>query len=68
MRNTTVGLLVALAFVAVPSAQTPVPAGPFDGLRFRNIGPATPSGRVDDLAVLESNPAVFYVGAATGGV
>jgi hypothetical protein len=23
---------------------------------------------VDDFAVLESNPAVFYVGAATGGV
>ncbi len=35
---------------------------------FRNIGPATPSGRVDDLAVLESNPAVFYVGGATSGV
>ncbi|HYU79626.1 MAG TPA: hypothetical protein VEK56_11615, partial [Vicinamibacterales bacterium] len=26
------------------------------------------SGRVDDFAVLESNPSVFYVGAATGGV
>ena len=25
-------------------------------------------GRIDDLAVLESNPAVFYVGAATGGL
>ncbi|MBA2413893.1 MAG: exo-alpha-sialidase, partial [Burkholderiaceae bacterium] len=25
-------------------------------------------GRVDDLAVLESNPAVFYVGTATGGL
>ena len=42
--------------------------GSFDTLTFRNIGPATPSGRVDDLAVLESNPAVFYVGAATSGV
>ncbi|MGE3490179.1 MAG: glycosyl hydrolase [Vicinamibacterales bacterium] len=35
---------------------------------FRNIGPATMGGRVDDLAVLESNPAVFYVGTATGGL
>ena len=42
--------------------------GPFDGLRFREIGPATPAGRIDDFAVLESNPAVFYVGTATGGI
>jgi photosystem II stability/assembly factor-like uncharacterized protein len=42
--------------------------GPFDRLIFRNIGPATPSGRVDDLAVLESNPAIFYVAGATSGV
>jgi photosystem II stability/assembly factor-like uncharacterized protein len=43
-------------------------ADPFAGLTFRNIGPATMGGRVDDLAVLESNPAVFYVGTATGGL
>ena len=40
----------------------------FPGLKFRNIGPATMGGRIDDLAVLESNPAVFYVGTATGGL
>lgn len=45
------------------------PAGsPFDKLKFREIGPATPSGRIDDFAVLESNPAVFYVATATGGL
>ncbi|MFN2446188.1 MAG: WD40/YVTN/BNR-like repeat-containing protein [Vicinamibacterales bacterium] len=70
--------LVALVFLsAVPGRmQTPGPSTPqtaptpsaFDGLVFRNIGPATMGGRVDDLAVLESNPAVFYVGTATGGV
>ena len=43
-------------------------ADPFPGLKFRNIGPATMGGRIDDLAVLESNPAVFYVGTATGGL
>ena len=26
------------------------------------------SGRIDDLAVVESNPSVFYVGFATGGI
>ena len=41
---------------------------PFDKLRFREIGPATPGGRIDDFAVLESNPAVFYVATATGGL
>jgi len=40
----------------------------FEGLHFRSIGPATMSGRISDLAVLESNPAVFYVGTAHGGV
>ncbi|MEW5917684.1 MAG: glycosyl hydrolase, partial [Gemmatimonadota bacterium] len=39
-----------------------------DKLRFRDIGPATPSGRVDDLAVYEGNPAVFYIATATGGL
>ncbi len=52
---------------AAPAAAT-APADPFAGLVFRNIGPATMGGRVDDLAVLESNPAVFYVGTATGGL
>jgi photosystem II stability/assembly factor-like uncharacterized protein len=42
--------------------------GPLDRLAFRAIGPATPSGRVDDLAVLESDPSTFYVAMATAGV
>jgi photosystem II stability/assembly factor-like uncharacterized protein len=52
-----------------PAAAPPAAAAdPFPGLKFRNIGPATMGGRIDDLAVLESNPAVFYVGTATGGL
>ena len=61
------------------SAQAPPPPtpvfteksagnGPLDRLWFRPIGPATPSGRVDDLAVLESDPTTFYVAMATAGV
>lgn len=38
------------------------------GLRFRNIGPATMSGRVVDMDVVESDPYVMYVASATGGV
>ncbi|MBY0494704.1 MAG: glycosyl hydrolase [Cyanobacteria bacterium] len=61
----------ASASQARPAAATPAAApaaDPFPGLKFRNIGPATMGGRIDDLAVLESNPAVFYVGTATGGL
>lgn len=62
---------VAAATLAVPTpsrAQTPVAASPFERLQFRNIGPATMAGRIDDFAVLESNPSVFYVATATGGL
>ncbi len=55
---------------AAPTAtpDTARPGGPFDRLRFRAIGPAAPSGRVDDFAVFEKNPVVYYVASATGGV
>jgi photosystem II stability/assembly factor-like uncharacterized protein len=36
--------------------------------RFRPIGPASMGGRVDDIAAVESNPYIIYVGLATGGV
>jgi photosystem II stability/assembly factor-like uncharacterized protein len=36
--------------------------------RFRSIGPASMGGRIDDIAVSESDPNVIYVGYATGGV
>ena len=42
--------------------------GPFDSLHFRQIGPATMSGRISDLAVFEANPSMYYVGTAHGGV
>jgi photosystem II stability/assembly factor-like uncharacterized protein len=37
-------------------------------LQWRNIGPAVMGGRVSDLAVVEADPAIFYVGTATGGL
>lgn len=36
--------------------------------RWRSIGPAGQGGRVDDIAVVESDPSIFYVGYATGGL
>ena len=73
---TFLGLLVLAAALAAqaPPAQTPAMTeksfgtGPLDRLAFRQIGPGAPSGRIDDFAVLESDPSTFYVAAATGGI
>jgi photosystem II stability/assembly factor-like uncharacterized protein len=35
---------------------------------WRPIGPANMGGRIDDIAIVESNPSVIYIGLATGGI
>ncbi|MEO5897419.1 MAG: hypothetical protein ABIS06_17145 [Vicinamibacterales bacterium] len=35
---------------------------------WRSIGPANMGGRIDDIAVDESNPSTFYIGLAGGGL
>src|SRR5215813_4122663 len=35
---------------------------------FRGIGPASMGGRIDDIACVETNSYICYVGFATGGV
>src|ERR1700752_704281 len=62
------GVLSAQGQRPAASPAASADADPLPGLQCRNIGPATMGGRIDDLAVLESNPAVFYVGTATGGL
>lgn len=42
--------------------------GPFHNLKFRNLGPAIAGGRVSAVAGIPGDPAVYYVGAAAGGV
>lgn len=73
LRSRSATLLLAVVALAAhrlhaqaPSSQSIV--SPFESLRFRNIGPATMGGRIDDFAVLETNPSVFYVATATGGL
>lgn len=41
---------------------------PFEGLKFRNIGPSVMGGRITDVEVNPSNPNEFYVAYASGGV
>src|SRR5476649_1223517 len=51
-----------------PSGSAIAGTSPFESLHFRPIGPASMSGRISDLGVYESNPSIFYVGTAHGGV
>mgnify|MGYP001608960800 CR=1 FL=1 len=50
--------------IPVPSL---VVAAMLSTLRLRFIGPATMSGRITDVAVLESDPTTIYIASATGG-
>ncbi len=59
------GLLGAPA--ALGGQATPPPEA-LDGVRFRTIGPAIMSGRFVDVAVVESDPYVWYAASSTGGL
>ena len=64
-------VLAAVAWslsIAASGVAQSVPDGALDGLALRSIGPAVMGGRIDDVAVDESRPWVFYIGAASGGV
>ena len=49
-------------------AEQANPADKLKNLEFREIGPAVMGGRIDDFAVVESNPDIVYAGTASGGV
>ena len=58
--------LVTALPLAAGHAQTASDA--VANLEFRNIGPATMSGRIVDIEVADVNPLTFYIASATGGV
>jgi len=47
---------------------TRMKASTFEGLAWRNLGPAVTSGRIGDLAVDPEHPDTWYVAVASGGV
>ncbi|MGH7713544.1 MAG: WD40/YVTN/BNR-like repeat-containing protein, partial [Gemmatimonadaceae bacterium] len=69
--------VMASALAAQPPAQQPDTTRPpinqaddpaLRGFRWRVIGPIGQGGRIDDIAVVERDPQVFYVGFATAGI
>ncbi|MBM4195197.1 MAG: hypothetical protein FJ202_12595, partial [Gemmatimonadetes bacterium] len=58
-------LLTALVLLPVAAATA---QSPFDGLKFRSIGPAVMGGRIHDVEVDPRDPSVIYIGAASGGM
>jgi photosystem II stability/assembly factor-like uncharacterized protein len=66
MKSSTTLIFIAL-FTSTAIAQTS-PNAVLKNLKFRSIGPATMGGRIDDLAVVESDPRIIYVGSAAGGI
>src|SRR2546430_1090954 len=62
--------LVTLFFL-VPAGRAAAPPSTgklLEGLSVRALGPANMSGRVCDVAVVESKPATIYVASASGGL
>lgn len=46
----------------------PLSSATFDAFKLRNIGPAFMSGRIADIAIVQDDPATWYVGVGSGGV
>ena len=64
---------------AAQGGQAPAPVAPppvinqsddplLRSFRFRSIGPASMGGRINDVAVSETDPNIIYLGYAVGGV
>ncbi|HEX7182255.1 MAG TPA: hypothetical protein VF756_10455 [Thermoanaerobaculia bacterium] len=61
-------LWILMSALPVLPAAAQIDPGMLAGMKARSIGPASMSGRVADVAGVESDPEVLYVGAANGGV
>ncbi len=61
-------LSLTALFSALLAAQNGPKIDALSSLKFREIGPASMGGRVDDFAVVESNPNIVYAATASGGV
>jgi photosystem II stability/assembly factor-like uncharacterized protein len=69
-RRTPTFLACALSLVApaLMAQSAPFAASDLSAMRLRSIGPASMSGRVIDMDVVESDPFTWYVGTSTAGI
>ncbi|MEY4002891.1 MAG: hypothetical protein RIT07_933 [Bacteroidota bacterium] len=62
-------LLIGFLFAATSGvAQYTPDSSQLSVFKFRNIGPAGMSGRITSIAVVNRQPNIIYVGAASGGI
>lgn len=66
--RTCVIICAMITAAALPAAAQQITSGMLGPIRPRSIGPAVMSGRIADIAVVDTAPRRFYVGAAGGGV
>ena len=64
------GTLFTLALIGMGFGQETVSLlnATVNNLTWRHIGPANMGGRIDDFAVVESNPHIIYCATASGGL
>jgi photosystem II stability/assembly factor-like uncharacterized protein len=64
----TAVLILTFSFSLTAQNGSSEPPGVLGPLRFRELGPAVVGGRIDDFAVVESNPDIIYTATASGGI
>ncbi|HYP29810.1 MAG TPA: hypothetical protein VE262_24085 [Blastocatellia bacterium] len=64
----TVAILLASAQAVAENGNGRVDEAALKNLQWRSVGPANMGGRVDDFAVVESDPHTIYVATASGGL
>ena len=71
LRVSSLPLLLTVLVVVAPLPQAPAEkdqsSKPFNGLKYRSIGPAA-GGRVSRVAGVPGDPTVYYAATASGGV
>ncbi|KEO91485.1 hypothetical protein EH31_02115 [Erythrobacter longus] len=60
--------LGSVAFAQDDEDQPALSSGTFDAFKLRGIGPAFMSGRIADIAIVQDDPATWYVAVGSGGV
>ena len=67
-RTLLVSLMLPLLSLPGIAQDAKYPDSLLQRLQWRNIGPATMGGRIDEFAVVESKPGTVYVASASGGI